>query len=92
MAKRPRKGNCDHLLAATLTIVEADRREINDSRHKLRLVSVVQAHKQIGVSERRMKGRHKIRGPVFVGGHSRARADRQAPYAVTDTVRSLVSG
>jgi hypothetical protein len=92
MAKRPRKGNCDHLLAATLTIVEADRREINDSRHKLRLVSVVQAHKQIGVSERRMKGRHKIRGPVFVGGHSRARAGRQAPYAVTDTVRSLVSG
>jgi hypothetical protein len=54
-----------------MTIVEADGREINDSRHKLRLVSVVQVHKQIRVSERRMAGRHKIREPVFVGGHSR---------------------
>jgi hypothetical protein len=61
-----------------LTIVEAGRREINDSRHKLRLVPVVQAHKQIRVSERRMTGRHKVRGPVFVGGH-RQRAARFTP-------------
>jgi len=46
-----RKGNCDHLLAAMLTIVEAGAREINDSRHKLPSWSVVRAHKQLRLSE-----------------------------------------
>jgi len=47
MAQRPAKGNYDHLLAATLTIVEAGAGEINDSRHKLASSSVVRVHKQI---------------------------------------------
>jgi hypothetical protein len=51
-------------------MVEATAPEINDTRHKLPSESVVQVHKQIQVSELRMPGRHKIRGPQFVGGHS----------------------
>jgi len=51
-------------------MVEATAPEINDTRHKLASESVVQAHKQIRVSELRMAGRHKIRAPLFVDGHS----------------------
>jgi hypothetical protein len=50
MTQRPQKGNCDHLLVATVTIVQAGAREINDRRHKLLSWSVVRAHKQIQVS------------------------------------------
>jgi hypothetical protein len=48
-AHRPQKGICYNLLTATMIIVGAGAREINDSRHKLRLVPVVQVHKRIGL-------------------------------------------
>ena len=69
-------------------MIEATTPEINDTRHKLPSESVVQAHKQIRVSQLRMPGRHKIRGPQFVGGHSRTRpplaADRPDALARGD--------
>jgi hypothetical protein len=48
-------------------MVEATAPEINDSRHKLGSEPVVQAHKQIRMGE---LSRHKVSGPLFVGGHS----------------------
>ena len=66
-----------------MTIVEADAREINDSRHKLPSESVVRAHKQIQASELRMTARHQILGPVFVGEHSR-RAQTSARLMIAD--------
>jgi len=48
MELRPRKEITPALLAATLTILRAFRREINDGRHKLPSWSVVRPHKLIG--------------------------------------------